>query len=489
VLFFKTDRMEHKEKLRTIFPYVLGATTPELLAKRWEIENLERELKRKKRELDNQRQASAQWRTELQTWVSEARDLGLLGVDATAPGRSEKELLAELEKVTKKTSSDSQPTEGLLDAAAVEVAELEKEDSAVSLDLSETRSRTENMTLLRSAVDEYTGALKKQRERLQLSRWLRDLADSNEARCPLCEGQLVQADNQLNALCDALATVEATARRLDPVPAVFDQELVKVKGQARVLAERLKGVRTRRVAVEASSARIRDERWRHAAIDRFIGRMEQALKILNAPQGDLALATEVEELGNRLKELRATSSDGGEQEQAALKRISASMARLLPVLDSERPGDLAELDIDELTIRVAGRTGRSDFLWEIGSAANWLSYHVAALLGLHELFLSQKGNPVPSVLVLDQPSQGYFPQKLAGKPPANDDPLIADDEDVTAVKKIFDVLGASVNGKSGSLQLLVLDHAGSNVWGDSKNVHLVEEWRDGRALVPREWLT
>lgn len=42
VLFFKADTMEHKEKLRTIFPYVLGAVTPEVLAKRWELDQLGR---------------------------------------------------------------------------------------------------------------------------------------------------------------------------------------------------------------------------------------------------------------------------------------------------------------------------------------------------------------------------------------------------------------------------------------------------------------
>jgi hypothetical protein len=31
VLFFKTDTTEHREKLKTIFPYVLGAVTPAIL--------------------------------------------------------------------------------------------------------------------------------------------------------------------------------------------------------------------------------------------------------------------------------------------------------------------------------------------------------------------------------------------------------------------------------------------------------------------------
>jgi len=487
VLFFKADTMEHKEKLRTIFPYVLGAVTPDALARRWEIEQLVRELRRKERELDAQRTASAQWRAELQNWVSEARDLGLLAPELAAPGRRDPELLASLEEIITKTSADVQVSDSALDAAATETAELDREEGAVSLQLAEVKTRLDNMTKLQSAVTDYTGALKKQRDRLQLSRWLRDLAETTQASCPVCGGAFDHANGELDALCDALANVEATARQLEPVPAAFDKELVHVREQMRRFTDSLKGVRSRRQAVEERSKRIRDERWRRAAVDRFLGRMEQALKVLKAPEGDPAFAAEVAELKARLEQLRAASSDGAarERQKAALQRVSATMARILPGLNAERPNDPAELNIDDLTIRVTGSSGRPDFLWEIGSGANWISYHVAAMLGLHELFLSQKGNPVPSFLVLDQPSQVYFPRKLAKQATDGDDPTLAD-EDVAAVRRIFVTLAAATKATTG-LQIVVLDHASSEVWGDV-DVHLVDEWRDGKALVPKNWL-
>ena len=209
--------------------------------------------------------------------------------------------------------------------------------------------------------------------------------------------------------------------------------------------------------------------------------------MLKTPDGDPALAAEVAELKVRLDQLRAGISDGAarERQKAALARVTATMARLLPGLDSERPNDPAELNVDDLTIRVTGSSGRPDFLWEIGSGANWLSYHIAAMLGLHELFLSLKSSSVPSLLVLDQPSQVYFPRTLAKEAKEGDDPILGD-EDIAAVRKIFVTLGAAVKASKG-LQILVLDHASKDVWAHV-DAHLVDEWRDGKALVPTAWL-
>lgn len=488
VLFFKADTIEHKEKLRTIFPYVLGAVTPDVLATRWEIEQVLRELRRKERELEAQRSASARWKAELRNWVSEARDLGLLAADAAAPSRPDRELVLSLEGIVSKTSADSHVSDSALDAAAAEAAALDKEEGEVSLQLAEVKARLDNMTRLQSTVADYSGALKKQRDRLELSRWLRELAEKEKVECPVCGGAFEHAESELEALCDALANVEATARQLDPVPAAFDRELVQVRAQVRRHADSMNGVRARKQAIEARSKRMQDERWRRAAVDRFLGRMEQALPLLKATDGDPSLAAEVGELKARLEQLRASVSDNAarERQKAALARISATMARILPGLDSERPKDPAELNVDDLTIRVVGVSGRPDFLWEIGSGANWLSYHVAAMVGLHELFLSQKGNPVPSFLVFDQPSQVYFPRTLAKEAKQGDDPTLGD-EDVAAVRKVFVTLAEASQSMPG-LQILVLDHAGKQVWGDV-DVNLVEEWRDGRALVPRAWLS
>ena len=160
----------------------------------------------------------------------------------------------------------------------------------------------------------------------------------------------------------------------------------------------------------------------------------------------------------------------------------------MPLLDSERPEDPLSLEIEDLTIKVKG-LNRTDYLSEIGSGSNWLSYHIAVLLALQQFFLSLKHSPVPGFLVLDQPSQVYFPKKLVVRETETpEDPQYKSDEDIEAVRKAFTVMASVVEASKGSLQVIVLDHAPREVWGGIPNVSAFEEWRDGMKLVPQEWL-
>jgi hypothetical protein len=189
----------------------------------------------------------------------------------------------------------------------------------------------------------------------------------------------------------------------------------------------------------------------------------------------------VEQLQRLVEESRVRSK----QEQA-LEKVEGFAAKLIPQLDGEWPEAPIRLIVKDLTIKVT-RDGRDDFLWEIGSGANWLAYHVAVTLALQGLFLNEPNHPVPGVLIYDQPSQVYFPTRRAL--PANGKGELDHkfkDEDLEAVRKVFSLFSKVVSKKQTDLQIIVLDHADEDVWGGLPNIHLVEEWR-GNALVPLDW--
>ena len=200
------------------------------------------------------------------------------------------------------------------------------------------------------------------------------------------------------------------------------------------------------------------------------------------------LADQVSQLRDRLSELRQVYSEAQVRRKTDYARqiIEGMAGTIVPLLDAEWPTAPITLVIDELTIKVV-HTDRADFLWEIGSGANWLAYHIAVTLALQRFFLEAENHPVPGLLIYDQPSQVYFPRGFDSEyvPTTGR----SRDEDISAVRAVFETLGREIIGAKGRLQVLVLDHAGADVWGEIPGVILAGEWRGDEKLVPPHWIS
>jgi hypothetical protein len=484
VLFFKADTYEHREKLKTIFPYVLNAVTPAVLAAQHELESVRRTIARKERELTNLRNLSERWNAELRALAVQARELSLIAAPL-APDATREHLLGALRAALEITRRGSPDAAGIGEAMA-ELAQLQTEERGIDASIRALRKRLGEMTKLKATIEQYGNSLAIQRDRLAVSKWLHSLEDTNHA-CPVCESPLQQPADKLQELYDSLLVLEQDLKTKKAAPASFDREMVRVKDELQTQAEKLRGVSLRKSEVESRSEEVKQIGFREAEASRFLGRVEKSLELQQALQDDGTLASELASLRSRERELADTVATGTieNKKRRALEKVALFAGRLLPDLDAERPLDPIELSITDLTITVKGAE-REDYLWEIGSGANWLSYHVAVSLGLQQFFIDSNHSPIPSFLVYDQPSQVYFPRKLARSTPSSE-PVIQD-EDIEAVRMVFKTVANAAAATKDKLQVLVLDHAGSDVWGEVPGIHLVEEWREGRKLVPTDWL-
>ena len=487
ILFYKSDTYEHREKLRTIFPYVLNAITPDLLAKQHELSQLSKELRRKKNELETIKQVSEQWISEIKAKVSEAKELGFIN-KSISPNANCEELIDLLKDVVSTSGDKINVTSETIDEAVYELIALQDEESHVSNDLVGLRKRLSEMSALRQSTIQFRGALQIQRDRLKISQWIRETQEVNH-ECPLCGNLLEESTQQLDSLINSLNEIEITAGEFDNIPAAFEREFERVRSGIDNLTEKLRGIRIRRNALQQSSDKAKESYYDSLEASRFIGGIEQSLETYARLGKDSELSSEVHELTERIKVLETEISEGQVRSRTkrALMIVGLNAGKLLHNLDVERPDDPVTLLIEDLTIKV-GSVSREDYLWEIGSGSNWLSYHLAISLGLQQFFLSQDQNPVPSFIVYDQPSQVYFPKRMANREKETDlDPKLPD-EDIVAVQKAFKVISTVVQACKGELQVIVLDHAPENVWGNIQGVHLVEEWREGKALIPKDWL-
>jgi len=490
VLFFKANTYEHREKLRKIFPYVLGAVTPTLMAKQFELGRARQELRRKERELKDAQEVSARWLADLKAKFSEAQELGLAAKPEQELSRGQ--MIERLEEVVARTDLTLSVSTSTISDALRELSGLEVEEREVSRELTTLRHRLSEMNRMRVGVDQYQDALALQRGRLQLSSWLVSHTDDG-ADCPMCGSHTDSAKRKLAVLSERLREVEAEAGVDKEVPAAFDRELQRVTEEVGQTTERLRSVQIRKRALAGRSDEARQRQFAAQRAERFVGNLESALDLHRRLGSDSELVDEVVRLKELVRQLEAElrEQDVEARKRRALHAISNNAGRLLPHLDVESPNDPISLEINDLTIKVRG-TERDDYLSEIGSGSNWLSYHLAVLLALHQFFLSQRRGPVPAFLVLDQPSQVYFPKRIVARPEDEEVEEVEEpqlrDEDVDAVRQAFEVMGRVALDAKGGLQLIVLDHASRDVWGDIDGVVGLPEWRNGVKLVPMAWL-
>jgi Protein of unknown function (DUF3732) len=484
VLYFNADTTEHREKLKAIFPYVLGALTPEMLAARWEIERLSRDLRRKEAALQAAKTAVRAWQTETQAWIRNAIEFGLLPVQTQIPTEWN-EVIDLLRRAANANTRASFATLGTIEPTMQQLHALRQAESDAAANLADQRQRLNEIQRLLSTSETFGSAIRIQRDRLDVASWMRARADdAGDPLVALGDG----GRDKLDALTEALAGIDVQLRTQPSLSDAFDKERLRLRGEVEAATTRLTAVRQEIAMLEQRSAQVRAATYRQDRIERFIGRLEQALISFDRSEEGSKLVDEVNQLKARIEDLRSIYSDGqvGRKTANARRQVENFAATIIPTLDAEWPDAPVQLVINDLTIKVI-HTEREDYLWEIGSGANWLAYHVAVTLALQRFFTSEVNHPVPGMVIYDQPSQVYFPRGFDVVDPVS--PLgRSRDEDIAAVRKVFEAMGREIVRAKGQLQAIVLDHAGADVWGELEGVTLVHQWRGAQKLVPPEWL-
>lgn len=481
VLFFKADTTDHREKLKTIFPYILNAISAADLAARWEIDRIEKILRRKELELNVAHGALNVWKSEAHAWIRHAIDLGLLSAN-TKISEDWSETLDLLRRIASLDSRKARPSIESLEGPLRRLRELRELEVKAAEEVSENRQRLNEIMRLVQNSGHFGSAIRVQRDRLSLSKWLSGrLNQSGSALAALSSDSL----RDLDELLEALSGIEIQLSSHPLISDRLEKEQLRVRGATEKALSDLTRIRGEIFEVERNSASAKKEAYSFDRVERFLGRLQQALTIYERAGENAELRQEISDLKKQISDLRGTVSEGEISRRVgnAISYVEKAISTIVPMLDAEWPDAAVRLLINDLTLKIVRGT-RDDFLWEIGSGANWLAYHVATTLALQRFFLELPHHPVPGLLVYDQPSQVYFPRRAAGDLSTHAE---LRDEDVEAVRKVFVAVASEVTRSSGRLQIIVLDHADEGVWGGLNEVHLVEEWR-GKTLVPTEWI-
>lgn len=488
VLFYNIEKMEHKSKLVNIFPYILGAVTAETLMTMQEKDRLVKERDKIARDLASIKNVSESWKQEVLTWISVSRELGLTDFDPNSFTNFDV-LVEELKIIYKKNEYESTFIGSNVTDTSKEILRLREDERTISIELAACRKRYEAMSELDNSKKRYEESLQIQQRRLNVSTWLRSLSD--KMLCPICGEIHNGSSTELNELCDAMAEIEIQAGTIQNMPVYFDREFNIVKEEIDKLSEKLMSVRKRINEESSKFQKNANEKYTLTEVSRFLGRLEFATQTYERIGNDGDLEVKLSNLNIKINELNKSLNDSKRmlKEKDALLFIQKEANFIIKQLDIENPDDPIEFDKANLTIKVRTPSGRENYLWEIGSASNWLSYHIAISLSFQKYFQEKKEISVPNIIIFDQPSQVYFPQKgIREGTSVDEDASLILDEDKRAVKKIFYTLSDYIKRANSELQIIVMEHADEDIWGDVDEITLVERWRNEDKLIPSEWL-
>jgi len=483
VLFYNADTSEHREKLKAIFPYVLGALTPKMLTAKWELERLHRELRRKEAALTSAKSSVHAWQYELQGWVQQAIEFNLLPPNTVVPSEWNK-VVALLRRAAGTNTREAFASVTSIEPALARLGELRKLETNAARLLAEKRQQLNEIQRLLDSSEIYGSAIRIQRDRLSITEWLR--SQVKETNDPL--SRLSGDDREkLEVLFNALAGLEIQLRSQPGLSDTFDKERLNIRHEVDISAKNLYAIRQEITLLEQKSEQVRAASFRQDKIERFIGRIEQTLVTLDRTKDDAKLSQEISILHEEITKLKNIYSESQvtSKKSRALQIIENMAATIIPHMEGEWPDAPIKILTDDLTIKVI-HADRTDYLWEIGSGANWLAYHVTVTLSLHRFFMEQPNHPVPALLIYDQPSQVYFPKGFDVDTGTKDGKTR--DEDTAAVQAVFRTIANEVLRSKGRLQAIILDHAGEDVWVDIPGVSLAAEWRGDVKLVPPAWV-
>jgi len=477
-LFHRQSEEWIPQAIKDTLPYFLGAVDDDHVALMAELRRLHRDLRGLERKLAEYEAIRGRGISRAQALLSEAIDIGLYAV-GTPPDTWE-ECVNRLTEIQAHSLQEEEEIEN----EGQEYERLQTERQQLISELQRVKDQLQSARELSSNRDGFSREAHIQLARLQSI----DLFDENEgidsSVCPLCQSQLEEtqvpptvADLQhsFRELAGQIRSVEEHSPQMQQVVQMLEERLNEAQLKLRENREAME-------ALQASNQRLQEVRDRAARKAHIRGRIGLYLESLPALEDSSDLQREIFTLRAQIASLEETLSEEAVEEriQSCVSVISRDMSEWANELKLEHAEHPLRLDTKHLTVIADGSEGRPIPMEHMGSGANWVGYHLISHLALHKWFVRRE-RPVPEFLLIDQPSQVYFPEDSDWERTG----ASGRGEDRDAVARMYQLTIKVVQALSPRFQVIITDHANINEsWFQEC---IVERWREGLKLVPPEW--
>lgn len=474
-LFYNQSDNFVAQSIRDTLPYFLGAVREDAFLVEQEIIVKKRELHRLERDLKEYERLKQDGSKKLFQLANEAKQLNLIAVER--PSSTSAEAFQALKEVLRWEETFDEVIQGENE----NLKKLIEEKLGFERQLSRKRDDLKAVKEFMSDSADYSSEAGQQKARLE-SINLYNHTDANLHACPLCNQDIqtqipsIEAINKsLTDLSENLTTTLAERPKLTQYVEVLNAEVDQLRKEIEIRQNGIKAI----YAEQEEANKQKDFNLRRG---KTIGKIALFLESFFATEENESLKSKIESLRTQITTLEeGTGTDEKENKlESILNQINTQMTGWKNSLDLEYKESPIRFDIKKLTI-FADTPTRSVPLLNMGSGANWVAYHLLIHFSLHKHFV-KANRPVPRFLIIDQPSQIYFPPE---KDP-NQTGLIELSTDEKAVHQIFDFILAVTRELAPDFQVIITDHAKLNYPDFTEAI--IEEWRGGQKLIPDNWL-
>lgn len=470
-LFHRQSDRHVASALKQTLPYFLGAAPHDQARKHAQLSTARKRLKQAENSLTQAQRASDTAQTTLAALWHEAHALSLL--PSPFPPEDHVRALASLHDAVL-----ARPE--LPNAAQGDVRVLELEQSSRGL-RDQLRALAVDRRLLlaeNDAANDYADAVRIPRGRLASIGLIQLPEDEETTCCVLCGSRLTEPDPTVETLRRSLHRLNRQLEGIDAIhPAMrtalqdIEQRTAELRRQLSAAEQALQALVVDREAAGGDSP---------TEIDFARGRIHGMLTALQSESpADPARLRQARDTARSAVQALEVELDPETERDQLLDRlvpISRDITMWASDLQLEHGYKGAHLNLSRLTVEFDDDQ-RQFPLSAMGSAQNWIGYHVLSHLALHRYFVRQR-RPVPRILFLDQPTQAWFPSTGSDNERSNEDHL--------ASERLLKLIHEVTQELAPKLQVIICDHVNlSPSWFREAVVH---DWRNGEKLVPTEWV-
>ncbi|WP_312418795.1 DUF3732 domain-containing protein [Shinella sp.] len=451
--FDKQNQARYQEALPRIFDIAVGIDTVENILKREKRAELERKLVRQENLAAKTEEKREQFNAQLAETVARAKGYGL---------------------VDDNTASDAS-----IDALKRMVTERESgSDRYVSAQYDEISSQIYRVSRKIRGLHRFTTEFAKHKTTLK------ETGDSLQPVAYLLKNfeETVRTsvfDDILRNLSQGLQEIKNATARNTPLDSNISEIIKDLESQREKLERDLEAL-----PVEMESFENDKDKYI------FIGETKAKLELYSDPESDKApdnseliasLEAQIEELTvapvEDRKELFTKALDEAIQDYITLTKAALG-----------NYGDYrSAFNYSEKKLHL--RKPRTITTENVGSSSNHMFLHLFLFLGLHELIMRNGGVHVAPFLIIDQFSRPYWgeddqEEEDGGEGEGERD---FDESDVAKVRlalQLLDQFITTAKDMGKEFQMIVFEHINPRYWDGLENVHLVEIFRDGNALIP-----